>query len=507
MSSSVASDLVSRLHDVGAASEAMLAPLYVPFAPLDAAVVEFAAGVGFPADQLKYVACIMAAMPLGLLFRFLPQSSAVKHLFSIVTSISMLIFCLGPSQWLHSFVTSLATYVLLVVLPKSVAHTAVFVFVMGYMSVSHIYRMHVDWMGWTMDFTGPQMVLTIKLTSIAFDYFDGRCDPATRSAEQKVRGISKLPGLLEFFGFVYFFPSFLAGPACGFHEYRAFVSGEQFKDCPGGRAPSSWLPTLVQFAYSLFFVPFLVMSKDFPVPFLCTAEWLALPSWGEILVRYYVSPTMVRMKYYFAWYLAECGFIACGAGYRTEAAKGKTPGAVKWDKFANAVWWRVEFAPNVYSVTTYWNIKTADWLKNYVYLRLPRGVNTYGTYALSAFWHGFYPGYYLFFLTTAVFTELARDCRRIFRPIFVGHHDPPSALRQRVYDILTILTTCIFMNYAGISFILLDAKLGYAFWSQLYFVGHVVSISLLIIFRFVPFFAKMNRTKRPPAGAVRPKAE
>jgi hypothetical protein len=33
---------------------------------------------------------------------------------------------------------------------------------------------------------------------------------------------------------------------------------------------------------------------------------------------------------------------------------------------------------------------------------------TMTTYAISAFWHGFYPGYYLFFLISAVYTEIAK---------------------------------------------------------------------------------------------------
>ena len=37
--------------------------------------------------------------------------------------------------------------------------------------------MYTDYMGWTMDFTGPQMLLTIKLTTFAFDYVDGFKDP------------------------------------------------------------------------------------------------------------------------------------------------------------------------------------------------------------------------------------------------------------------------------------------------------------------------------------------
>jgi len=32
-------------------------------------------------------------------------------------------------------------------------------------------------MGWSLDFTGPQMVLTIKMTTLAINYFDGN-EPA-----------------------------------------------------------------------------------------------------------------------------------------------------------------------------------------------------------------------------------------------------------------------------------------------------------------------------------------
>lgn len=31
-------------------------------------------------------------------------------------------------------------------------------------------------MGWTLDHTGPQMILTIKLSALAYDYFDGTVD-------------------------------------------------------------------------------------------------------------------------------------------------------------------------------------------------------------------------------------------------------------------------------------------------------------------------------------------
>ena len=33
----------------------------------------------------------------------------------------------------------------------------VFAFVLGYISLSHLYRAYVDYMGWSLDFTGPQV--------------------------------------------------------------------------------------------------------------------------------------------------------------------------------------------------------------------------------------------------------------------------------------------------------------------------------------------------------------
>lgn len=76
-------------------------------------------------------------------------------------------------QILHSFASSTAVYFMLALLPKNLGYKLAFVFTMLYISISHIYRMYTDYMGWTMDFTGPQMVLTIKLIMFAFDFHDG----------------------------------------------------------------------------------------------------------------------------------------------------------------------------------------------------------------------------------------------------------------------------------------------------------------------------------------------
>jgi lysophospholipid acyltransferase len=59
----------------------------------------------------------------------------------------------------------------------------VFAVTLAHLSLSHIFRMLVDYGGWQLDYTGPQMVLVIKLTSFAYNLYDGtRLDKVRASA-------------------------------------------------------------------------------------------------------------------------------------------------------------------------------------------------------------------------------------------------------------------------------------------------------------------------------------
>ncbi len=95
---------------------------------LNATFADLSAQTGFPADQLKYLACLLAAIPLSYIFRLLgPVRENAKHVLSIVISIFFCHFSLGEYSWIHSFITAMISYTLLSILPHGVAHKAVFV--------------------------------------------------------------------------------------------------------------------------------------------------------------------------------------------------------------------------------------------------------------------------------------------------------------------------------------------------------------------------------------------
>lgn len=70
----------------------------------------------------------------------------------------------------------LVSYVLMLVLPRKLFRSVNLAWVLGYLSVQHIYRMMTNWGGWDMDVTTFTMLLTCRLWSVGFVICDGTAD-------------------------------------------------------------------------------------------------------------------------------------------------------------------------------------------------------------------------------------------------------------------------------------------------------------------------------------------
>jgi len=194
---------------------------------------------------------------------------------------------------------------------------------------------------------------------------------------------------------------------------------------------------------------------------------------------------LVRCKYYFGWYAGESSFTACGFSYNGKDERGRN----KWDRVINILPLGVELPRNMRQITDSWNICTAQWLKQYVYLRYspegkPNTLATIITYCLSAFWHGFYPGYFMFFLMGAVLTEIGKDLRRKVRPWFLQKDGKPKATKP-YYDVAGFAFTQAALSYIAVSFVLLGPSRAFTVYESLYYIGHILIFGLFVILRFV----------------------
>jgi lysophospholipid acyltransferase 1/2 len=104
---------------------------------------------------------------------------------------------------------------------------------------------------------------------------------------------------------------------------------------------------------------------------------------------------------------------------------------------------------------------------------------------LSAFWHGWYPGYYLSFVTGAFMTYSGRGIRRKIRPLFQA-----NKFTIYFYDFITLIGTMLSTSFAVVPYFLLD------FWSGIKFYNSgmwCVQIICVLVVIFLP----ASSTKKP----------
>lgn len=128
---------------------------------------------------------------------------------------------------------------------------------LGYLSLVHLHRTYFDYGSYTLDITGPLMVITQKVTLLTFSIHDGFArneNELTKS--QKFHAIRTLPTALEFFSYVLHFQSLMAGPLVFYKDYIDFIEGTQFLKQNNGNV-SRFCMSIAVFYYCNFFVFFL----------------------------------------------------------------------------------------------------------------------------------------------------------------------------------------------------------------------------------------------------------
>lgn len=137
-----------------------------------------------------------------------------------------------------------------------------------------------------------------------------------------------------------------------------------------------------------------------------------------------------------------------------------------------------------------WNKTTQTWLRRIAYERASK-YRTLATYTLSAIWHGFYPGYYITFLSGALFSHAARVVRRRVREKFQS-----TSNLSFVYDIITFVFTTVIISYTTFPFVLLDLKVCLRIYTRLYFYGHILALLAIILLpSLLPASGKSSKTK------------
>lgn len=440
--------------------------------------------LGFPVDQLNFMACQLFALAAAFWFRLYLSPShtnpLVRHTVATLFGTAILIFCFG---WYasHMFTVILGSYLIIIKADINNVHRYTMVWVMGYLTVCQVIRVYIFNYGiLSTDFSGPLMTVTQKLTILAFQLHDGMCkEPDKLNPDQKLLAVKQRPSLISYLSYNLNFLSVLVGPCSDYKDYVNFIEGQHISSrlrsqtCNGHNGYKKQVePSPMSAVYRKLLICagcvlfFLIVTRSLPIKHNVDPDFVANASFLTKLTYAFFSVQASRPKFYFAWTLADAVNNAAGFGFSGMDEHGKP----SWDLLCNINIVGIETATSYKTFIDNWNIRTGLWLKMVCYDRATR-YRLPLTFVLSALWHGLYPGYYFTFLTGIPFTIAARAMRKSVRHYFLG-----SKILKLGYDIVTWAATQLAISYTVMPFLLLAVEPTVIYYRSVYFHGHVLSI-------------------------------
>ncbi|XP_013887412.1 membrane-bound O-acyltransferase domain-containing protein 2 [Austrofundulus limnaeus] len=445
--------------------------------------------INLPVDQVNFVACQLFALLMAMWFRIYLHPSKtspfVRHVVATLLGLYLALFCFGWYS-LHFLIQSGLSYGVMIFVSLEHMHKYCFIVTLGYLILCQITRVYVfDYGMYSADFTGPMMVITQKITSMAFEIHDGLSKRETQlTPSQKYLAISRMPSLLEYLSYNCNFMGILAGPTCSYNDYIAFIEGRAYQprhqENANGKEngkfrlsePSPKNAVISKLCTcALCLVIYLSLYKLFPVDYSINDDFVRSAPFYVQIIYLYLAMLALRPKYYFVWTLADAINNAAGFGFNGYNADGSP----RWDLISNLRILDIELATSFKLFLDNWNIQTSHWLKRVCYERCP--INPTGaTFLLSALWHGVYPGYYMTFVTGIGMTMAARAVRHNIRPHFLA-----SESYKSMYDVITWVSTQVAICYTVVPFVLLAVEPSLKFYSSWYFSLHLLCLLIVLV--------------------------
>jgi len=462
--------------------------------------------MGVPQDQARFTIGVLVSFPIGLFMRLIIYRIPLwsRHVLSMILGSSLFWF-IYRLEMIHAFTCSIVFFLLIRFLPSKYNYIFAFGWSVSYVMAMHIHSMLTDYLSWRIDFSAPLMVLVIKLSSYGFCIHDSVREKEGQelTPHQKQYKVDEPASLLEFYGWVLFFPGFFGGPEIEFADYRRYMDGSMFKDTPDHRIPHCVVECTKALFGSFLSIAIVGLFGKYGVDYI--RKEIADPanafkySLGMRLLIIYRGCIIQRCKYYICWLMGEVACLASGCGYSGKVTDPKT-GEVKdsWKNAINMYPLKFEFAPSMKVAVDSWNIGTESWLRYYCYERLVgtrfSKFRRILTFVLSAVWHGLYPAYYIFFISAAIHREVASLARRKIRPYVLSISKKYHP--QFFYDIITTAFTIMTMNYCAVTFAMLNFKDSYYLWKNTYFIGHSYILIGLIVLPFIPKLKSENEQQK-----------
>uniref|UniRef100_A0A7I4F139 Uncharacterized protein n=1 Tax=Physcomitrium patens TaxID=3218 RepID=A0A7I4F139_PHYPA len=371
-------------------------------------------GIGVPV--LWFLASFVASIPVSWLWRFAPGVAA-RHLYAAASGAFLAHCAFGYEANLYMMIPICVSYGAMM-LNRRMCGVVSAIFAFGFLVYCHVMFMSGDaWKSGGIDHTGSMMVLTLKVTSAAFNYQDGliKDGDSLREAQKKYR-LEKPPSFIAYLGYCYNCGSILVGPVFELRDYMDWTEDKGLWDPKAEKRPPQPYGATFLVVVKAFICMgiYMYITGTFPLSFLTEPDFMKWGFWHRVGYQI-LCGFGARWKYYFIWSLSEAAVMISGFGFSgwTKSASSDES-KPQFSRAQNVDILNVELATSAAEIPKYWNIHVSVWLRHYVYERLvvkgrrPGFRQLLATQVVSAIWHGLYTGYLLFFVNSALMIAGAR---------------------------------------------------------------------------------------------------
>lgn len=408
-------------------------------------------------------------------------------MFSIVSGLFLQLF-MYREDVIHFFIMIIVVKILMHTIKRESQPYIVFFVVVAhstfYLTLDMIYR-----------YGDPRLLMTYytvilcqKLSTLGFCYRDGAMDDKDLTDHNRRCKLKEIPTFYELISYSSYPMNCSSGPFFEFADYRRFVYKEGLYRDP----PLDFFKALFTYLYGIvMFGGVIACGMICPPDYLVTEEF-AKENW--FMQTFYSGIVLENMKFagYALWFFADGVNILSGFCYNGKDKDGNN----KYDINRGIDYKATELATTPRELINGWNYQTTNWLKYYIYIRVEdgkrenRGLAALVTFGTSAFWHGFLPSYYIFFLYVHFLLSISKRLYKLddYLKVF------PYWLRC----IVGALFTRVAFYYNGSMYMLRtgDRILQYCYNTKFFCVWFVLAVYLVL--KFVEPI--LNKSKKKSKG-------
>ena len=136
------------------------------------AVIPLAEAVGRPVDQIRIFIIFLLQYPNGWFMHYCLHGTLVRHLYCITVGVLIQLYLYGFGI-LHVVLMTAVAYAMMLFLPRHKQAQYVMLWVLAYLSYSHLDALINRFGSYDMDITTYTMLLVCKLSALAYCYQDG----------------------------------------------------------------------------------------------------------------------------------------------------------------------------------------------------------------------------------------------------------------------------------------------------------------------------------------------